>query len=91
MTKPYREESRANYYGTGNGSANIEQINCGSLQRIADATELMAKNHIRLQEDLNWYKKRYQNQVRENDRLRKQVAAYKGHVNRLKKLQGTAE
>ena len=31
-----------------NGNPSVEHINAGSLQRIADATELMAKNHDQL-------------------------------------------
>jgi len=48
-----RESSRQNW----NSNQTIQDINSGSLQRIADANELMAKNHLKPQQDCNYYEK----------------------------------
>jgi len=47
-----REHSKQNWASGGS----VEEINSGSLQRIADATEIMAQNYVTLQNDLKWYK-----------------------------------
>lgn len=65
--------------------ANLEKINAGSLQRIADATELMASNYLQLQRDLALYKRWYEETNERNKKMAKQIAAYQGHINRLKK------
>ena len=45
----YREESRKNWgKDSAQGALTIEQINTGTLLRIADAVEAMAKRHIEL-------------------------------------------
>lgn len=44
-----REESRKDF--TSNGT--LENINAGTLQRIADATELMAKRHSELLSEID--------------------------------------
>lgn len=84
--KSYRDSSRVNY-GTNDDakSLTLEQINTGSLLRIADATELMAKNHIQLQNDLDWYKKRYPEQREEIAHLNNRIRSLKGVITRLKK------
>lgn len=51
-----RQESKKDWTSAGN----LEHINAGSLQRIADATEKMARNFTSLQEDLDLYKRWYE-------------------------------
>ena len=53
------------------GGATIEQINCGSLQRIADAAEKMALRHTEL--------------IAEFDTMGKKLSAAKGQITKLKK------
>lgn len=67
--KSYRDASKDNWGVTDNTTSDPEcihvgtdQIKAGALQRIADATDLMAKNYIEMQ--------------RENERLRVDKAMY---------------
>lgn len=76
-----REESRQNW----TGSSTVESINSGSLQRIADAAELMAKNYIALQaraesaeRSANYWREQYEKKVH-------QVRALRGVVTKLRK------
>jgi len=64
----------------------IENINCGSLQRIADAIEIMAINYKELQSDLDWYKRRCSELREELTSVTKSRNTYKGLYNKLKKL-----
>lgn len=49
----HREASKKVWNSSDPGR--MDEINMGSLQRIADACELMAKNHARLIEERNLY------------------------------------
>lgn len=58
-----RDHSRKTYTERSeNGNATEGEINAGSLQRIADATEIMAGNFIALQNDRDLYKRWYNEQ-----------------------------
>lgn len=85
----YKEASRANF-GIQHGDSSAatftnEQINIGSLQRIADATEVMAKNYIELQRELEKYKRWYQEEVQRVSHRDKIIAGLRGHITKLKK------
>ncbi len=61
------------------GNKTLESINAGSLQRIADATEAMAKNHIDLQRDFDYVKSRmkyYQNRCEQLERSNRGLKAW---------------
>jgi len=62
-------------------------IKIGCLQRIADATEVMAKNHNQLISDLEMYKRWYNSEQKENTRLLNRVRALKGIITKLKRKQ----
>jgi len=78
-----REESKKEY--SHNIPSCIEAINTGSLQRIADATEAMAKNFIQMQKDLNYYRNRLDEKSGESDMWYRKYCAMKGVVTKLKK------
>lgn len=85
--KSYREQSRNINWGTdktGN-SLTLEQINCGSLLRIADAAEIMAKNHQQLIDERDRYKQWYEQERKTNQRLLNSNAGLRGYIKRLKK------
>lgn len=82
--KNYRDHSRINY-GNSTGAATLEQINSGSLQRIADATEAMAKNYTAMQEDRDRYKRWYEDQRAITLRLSRRITAFRGVITRMKK------
>jgi len=82
-----REASRANI--TTSHPREIDHINCGSLQRIADATEAMAKNHIALQRDHDLYKRWFTEEKERRHKLERSNAALRGQITKLKKKQQT--
>ncbi len=65
------------------GNTNIQ---LGCLMRIADATEKMASNYQRMENDLAMYKRWYEQEVVSVKRLMRSNNALKGHLNRIKKL-----
>ena len=63
----------------------VEQINCGSFQRIADACEVMAHNHAALiaERDQAISAQNYWREMSAYKDLR--IAALKGQITKLKK------
>jgi hypothetical protein len=59
-------------------------IQLGAILRIADATELMAKNYTELQSNLEMYKRWYKEENEKNIRLCRKIYALRGHMTRLK-------
>lgn len=76
----FREASRINY----RSADTTEHINAGSLQRIADATEIMAKNYLQLQADRERYERFYKDERVKNGHLERSIRAYKAHNTRLR-------
>ena len=81
-----RAKSRRQWTST---SSSLEDINCGSLLRIADAAESMAKSHTLLEqraksaeENAKFWQSRYQQQLLANRGLR-------GVITKLKKARAT--
>lgn len=79
-----RQASRRDWITRTGTTASVEEVNSGSLQRIADATEAMAKNHNaliaeneRLQRSASYWQRRVNSLERSN-------AALRGHITRLK-------
>lgn len=84
-TKFYREESRGEWYNTQQDKPTCEQINVGSLQRIADAAEKMAQNYTSLIEELDRYKRWYEEERKRSQKLRNRVAGLQGAFRRFRK------
>lgn len=68
-----------------------ERINTGSLQRIADATELMAKGYVEMQNEIDRLKRMLTDRSKTieyyqdtNKALRFSIAGYKAHLTRLR-------
>jgi hypothetical protein len=76
-----REDSRRHW--TSNSSA--VDINCGSLQRIADAVEKMAASYDDLREDRDRYREWNDANNKRLAALNRKVAAQKGVITKLKK------
>ena len=83
--KNYREESRKQWGQDQETSLNIEQITIGALLRIADATEAMAKNHVKLQEDYDRMKQSRDYNREKVQQLENSLRTMKGVVTKLKK------
>ena len=65
----------------------IEEINSGSLQRIAGAVEKMAERHTELIDECSRYKNWLGDEEKKVLRLEHKCAAYKGVITKLKKKQ----
>ena len=76
-----REDSRENY----TDRKTHEDLQLGCLQRIADASEKMAQNHSALIDERDRYKRWYEQERAEGIRMRRQIAALRGVINRMKK------
>ena len=58
--KSFKDQSRIDWHvEVRQETASLEDIRTGALQRIADATEVMAQNYTRLQNDAERYKRYY--------------------------------
>lgn len=84
MGKPLRDESRVNYI-TGEGPATLEQINAGSLMRIADSVETLAKDRDQLERRLKFYQDKSERLEWDLDTERRRSAALRGHITRIKR------
>lgn len=77
-----REASKTNWTSRNT----LEEINAGSLQRIADATEKMSANWANLTEERDRYKRWYDEQRKTGNRLANSNKALRGYINRMKRL-----
>ena len=76
------DESRRSL-GTGGEKPSLDQLNTGCLQRIANATELMAQNHRRLIEDAQRYERNWKEKRAECERMGKVINGLRGQVAKL--------
>jgi hypothetical protein len=84
--KTYKDQSLIGWYSsTQQNNPSLEQIQTGALQRIADATELVAKNYNQLQSDMEWYKGLYEQERESNRRMVRRIAALQGVITKMKK------
>ena len=77
----FKDSSKQSWTSAGS----VEHINAGSLQRIADAAEAMAKNHVQLQSELDRYKRHYEEQRDARYHAERRINSLKGVITRLKK------
>jgi hypothetical protein len=76
----FRERSRDNYQADNS----MDHINAGSLQRIADATELIAKDYVRLRDERDRYERYYKEHTKTIGKLQRSISAHKAHNTRLR-------
>ncbi|WDF45270.1 hypothetical protein PQ459_10215 [Chryseobacterium sp. KACC 21268] len=81
----YKEESRKNWGTKANVGVTREQIQLGAILRIADATEAMAKNHVKLQLDYDYMIANRNSWKAEAEALKRSNASLKGVITKLKK------
>lgn len=85
----YIEASKTDWEKTVTDNASnfpgIDYMGMACLQRIATATEAMAKNHTQLIADRDLYKRWYEGEKAANARLNRANAALRGIINRMKK------
>ena len=82
--KSYREESRKDY-GEESTTFTKEALRTGGLLRIADSCEAVVKDRLKLERDLEFYKKRAQAEAEESLRLAHVIAGLRGYIVRLKR------
>jgi porphobilinogen deaminase len=85
MSETFRNASKQDYRRAEAERPTHEQINLGCMQRIADATELMAKDRSDLVKENKWLASSRKHFRDDCEFLRRQVAAQKGLVTKLKK------
>ena len=72
-------------------SANTpEHINCGSLQRIADALEIVSQRYLVLLDDAEYLRGRLLELIVERDRLTRSNRSLRGVITRLKRQKAAA-
>jgi hypothetical protein len=62
----------------------LDAVKAGSLQRIANATELMAKNYSNLIDERDRYKRWYEDAHLREDSANRRIVALKGVITRIK-------
>lgn len=95
----YKDASRVNWSRNigvdpghvGTPYPGMDAVQLGCLQRMADASEAMAVNYVRLQQDLENYKRWYNDSSKRIQRLeadlitkRRLVTRYKNQISKLK-------
>ena len=80
----YREISAEWWGPSGNREVRREDINAGSLQRIADACEAMSENYKTLIEEREWYHDHYREATRHKESAMRSLVAMRGVVTKLK-------
>ena len=76
--KTLREASKIHYNAFT--PATHQDIQTGSIQRIADACEVMAKSHSQLIYDRDAYKRWYEDEKKRCDHLKAVIRGLKGRV-----------
>lgn len=84
------EESRKNW-STAGFTASIEELKLGCLQRIADATELAAKNHAALIAERDRLARWHEDDKKCIARLVRRNNALRGVITRMKKVSGNGK
>ncbi len=85
--RSYRKESRDVDFGTSDtGVLSRDQMNCGSLLRIADGIEKMAGNYAALLYEAKSQKERADGLTRTVGRLRDQLRGYRSYIKGLRKV-----
>lgn len=79
-----RDESRVNYRVRGE-RASTDELRTGALQRIADATEAMAKRHTELIRERDSFMSLYYAACERETKLSRSNAALRGQITRLRK------
>jgi len=81
----YKELSKHIWEPTEKGWPGFEPLSFGCLQRIADATELMARRYNELLIENEKYRRSYSEAVNQMRWLRRRIAGFQGYLTRLKK------
>lgn len=78
-----RENSRKDW--TFTAESDPEALKLGALQRIADACELMAKEHARLVREREMFERSYKEQRKHKEQAQRTAAGLRGQITKLKR------
>ena len=78
-----REVSKQNY-GSSAPNTTFDEIKVGSLQRIADATEMMARRYEELIRERDQYKRWYEDAARQSQERERSITSLRGVITKLK-------
>lgn len=84
MTKSFKEQSKLNWLSRSDLPISEEQLQIGCLQRIADATEVIAKNYNQLLEEVEKYRRWYLDERERREALERSLRTHKGKYTRVK-------
>jgi len=84
-TDTFKNESKKEWYDKNVTKPSNEQLQLGCMQRIAEASEMMAKNFNDLIRENQLLKRQKLELERETKHLAKSNAAYRGQITKLKK------
>lgn len=91
----YREISKDDYHPPSNRPILVNDLQVGCLQRIADATELIAQNYVQLLQRIELEKEKaekyyqwFQEEQAKTERLQRSITAHKANYTRLKRKMG---
>lgn len=82
--KSYKDQSRNINWGTDSESLTLDQINTGSLLRIADSMELLSKKYSDMEKENFYLKKQIEYLKAERRKLSKQASGLRGVITRNK-------
>jgi hypothetical protein len=80
----FSDASRKNWFNPYQNNPTNDQLIIGCLQRIADATELMAGSYSDLIRQRDFYESKSDSLQKENERLARSIASYRGIVRKMK-------
>lgn len=82
----YKQASKKDWGKTDTDiNLNLDQINTGSIMRIADAVEKMAMDHDLLIRQRDDFRRWYEDEKAEKEFLLKRISSMKGVITKLKK------
>jgi hypothetical protein len=81
----FKEESKEDWYVDSEQVLSDERLKLGAILRIADATEVMARNYQTLIDERNMYKRWWVAAESQKGRLKRANAALLGVIKKLKK------
>ena len=80
----YKDETRKNW-GCTDRQPDTNELKLGALMRIADATEVMAREYQKLISERDMYKRMYDGARASRDHFDRSNAALRGQITKLRK------
>lgn len=91
MAENYRDASRRNWHRIDGEAPDINQLQFGCIQRIADAAEKMASSYTAIEAERDRYKKLYYEKVSDKAKLIKEIIGLRGQIAKQVKRARKAE